>query len=572
MPGGALASVRTSDRAGAVPLLRRSQGGNVLMVAGVPLDLGGSLDDRLSRAVAGDYHAAADELQALDGAFAAVFWDAANRKLAIVTDALGLQPLYIARPGGGLLLASELKAMPASGLVDVEMDLAGWGAFVGFGFPVGDGTQLAGVRRADPGAVMLYDPASGSLESSTYWQWPEVQTDLTLATVDTGRLIDALGQELAAYGQHAVGGTVLLSGGFDSRLTLALLGREGWDVDALILAHQDELWGADGKLAARTARRLGVKYELIRTPRSYYSTRPYLDYLVMNEVTTPSLYLFISQVSAYLREEMRAVWDGTPPGYGLVPAFLPAGGFDVLLGKIQRRRDAYAWRVADRLFGAEKAGRMYDALNEAVRAETAKYPDDEAGVTRFEVMNRMRRRTLPNCLKVYSNVALPFVLGVSRAFWDYAGAIPYAVSGDYRMYHLIFRRHFPRVADIPFLSGGGLWCDAEQGVRGRLAMARHRLATAGGMTLAKKAYRRWVRRSRGYWADSACVGLLRERMEMDHDDIDADGARALDIEARLPFYWQMWRWIMQGKLTTENTDTFLQRLPVRGGDAAGRNR
>ncbi|MGD8386657.1 MAG: hypothetical protein PVG49_05925 [Desulfobacteraceae bacterium] len=555
---GALACVENFDRFSSIKLQRANENGNTLLVAGVPLDLHGSLDERLEHIVRGDYRRAGSELCALDGAFAALFWDAVEEKLLVVTDPLGLQPLYMAHQEDRFFLGSELKAFPATGSMDVEMDPAGWGAFIGFGFPIGSRTQLAGVRRVEPARKMVYDPRTGSLDSETYWQWPELSPELTREDVDTGLLVESLQKEINAYAQYTTGGSVLLSGGFDSRLTLALLDQAGWDVNALVLAHQDELRGEDGRLARESAGRLGVEIEFIRPPRGYYNSHHFLDYLVMNEVTTPSLYLFIAQVSAYIGDDRGVVWDGTPPGYGLVPAFLPEGGFDVLLQHIQAKRDAYVWQMADKTFGKKRADEFFEAVEALVLHEIAKYPDDEMGVTRFEVMNRMRNRTIPNCLKVYSNKAMPFVPAVSRPFWDYAGSIPYSATREYLLYHLIFRKHFPSLAEIPFLSGGGLWCDPEMGMRRRVALARHSFEKSGFVRFSRKLYRRWIRRSRRYWDESRFVELVRSRLECLRDEVDVDGLQTLDPQASLPFYWQTWRWIMQGKLTTWNSGDFFE--------------
>ncbi len=554
--GGALACVRATERFSAVPLLRRSEGGNLLLVSGVPLDLESSLDARLEGAVAGDWKSAASRLGGLDGAFAAVFWDAQACKLLVVTDFLGMQPLFMVRRDGVLTMASELKAFCASGLMPAEMDPAGWGSFISLGYTTGSATQLAGVRRVDGAVALIYDAATGETEQSTYWRWPELRNDLTLKTTDTGALIDALKQEVRAYGQHTTASTLLLSGGFDSRIALAVLCDEDLAPEALSLAHQDELWSADGRLAAQVARRLGLPHRLVHVDRDYYSTEKYLQYLVMNEVSTPSLYLFIAQVWAYLEENMRAVWECTPPGYAFVPAFLPKGGFDVFLEHSCVPREGFAWGVAEAAFGRHRADEFYDAFRELLRAELADYPDDELGVTQFEVLNRMRNRTLPNALRVYSNVVFPFVPGVSRAFWDLAGAIPYAVSRDYRMYLEVFHRHFPPVDDVLFLSSGTPYCGRSMGLRSRCEAAMYSAADSKPGRFVRKAYRRLVRKRRKYWSRSLFLDEVRRHLELDHPDLDADGVRALDHDRRLPFYWQVWRWVMEGHLTTWNADTF----------------
>ncbi|MBW2184957.1 MAG: hypothetical protein JRG71_00725 [Deltaproteobacteria bacterium] len=554
--GGAFSSVKTSERFSSVSMLRKSDTGNLLLVSGVPLDLHGSLDERLNRIVFGGFKAAVNELKKLDGAFAAFFWDADEKKMVVVTDPLGLQPLYVSRTSKGLLLATEIKAFPASGLVDIEMDPSGWGAFIGLAHSVGERTQLAGVHRFPPATVMTFDPSTGNEENEVYWHWPKLRENMQMKDVDTDAIIGVLRSELNAYAQHKKSSTVLLSGGFDSRLAIAMMHQEGWDPTALIIGHQDELFGADAILAKSVVKRLGLRSTLVNTPRDFYRTSSYLDYLVMNEVATPSLYLFIAQVMGNVDPSMEVIWDGTPPGYGLVPAFLPPGGFDQFLKHSFRPRDAYVWKMADLTFGATRTDEMFEEVTASIQRESDKYPDNEMGVTMFEVYNRMRTRTSPNALKVYSNHAMPYMLSMSREFWDIVGQIPYSVSKAYELYFEIYRKHFPNLAQVPFLSGGGLWCDQSCGLRGVAAKGFYWGAKSKFTQLSQKAYRRYIRGSRRYWMESQFLSQTRDKFEWDHTDLNVDGIRNMDLNCRLPFYWQMWQWILSGDLTTRNSNTF----------------
>ena len=287
VPGGAIGCVTTSDQGSSVRMIRSSEAGNLLALTGVPIDLDGPLDARLDQVLHADFHQAARSMCELDGAFAGLMWDAQNGKMVVVTDFLGVQPLYMVRGEGLLLLATDLKAMPASGLVAVEMDPATWGAFITFGHSIGDGTQLASVRRVEPACSLVYDPTDDSLEASTHWQWPSEQADLTLDKLETGPLVESMRREIRAYREHTTKSTVLLSGGFDSRFLLALLREEGLDVPALALTHKDELWDTDGRLAGAVARRLGVAHEIVTSPRSFYGSKAFLEYLVMSEVAVP---------------------------------------------------------------------------------------------------------------------------------------------------------------------------------------------------------------------------------------------------------------------------------------------
>ncbi|MCK4856442.1 MAG: hypothetical protein KAT58_00575 [candidate division Zixibacteria bacterium] len=312
VPGGSIGYVTSSERFSSIPFLREAENGSVLMISGVPIDLHGHLDSRLQEILTSDFHKAQKSLHSLDGAFAALFWDAQNQKLVIVTDCLGIQPLYIARPDGLLLLATELKAFPASGLVDVEMDPAGWGAFVSPGFNIADHTQLAGVKLVDSATILVYDPAAGSLESKTHWSWPEPKPEMKMADVDTAEMLRIMQCEIECYASHCRSGTILLSGGFDSRLILTLLRRLNMDCKVLVLTHPEHGFGVDGKFAVRIAKRLGCRdIEMGFPARDYYSSPSYFRYIVIDEVAIPSMVLYMStHVSEHIKPEMKAVWEG----------------------------------------------------------------------------------------------------------------------------------------------------------------------------------------------------------------------------------------------------------------------
>jgi hypothetical protein len=252
IPCGVLGWLTTFDRCTTVPLARRSQTGNVFLVSGVPVALDDSLDALLSRAVAADSKQAAEELTRLDGAFAALHWDATQRQLTVVTDFLGMQPLYAASTPQGVMFATELKGIAASGLCPVEPDPLGWALLACVGHFAGESTSMLGVRRTPAAAVVVYDECGRQRESHTYWAWPKPQYHLQLERVDTGEIVGRFRKHLLAYEAHHQQPILLLSGGFDSRLIAATLMEEGSRPRALSLSNMidDDV---DGRLAAKLA-------------------------------------------------------------------------------------------------------------------------------------------------------------------------------------------------------------------------------------------------------------------------------------------------------------------------------
>jgi hypothetical protein len=244
-----------------------------------------------------------------------------------------------------------------------------------------------------------------------------------------------------------------LSGGYDSRLILAALDDIGHRPAILTLAHPDEQQDLDGKLALRIARAFDVAVDH-RVPRpDFFSTSEYLDYVRTSGLASPSLYLFIAQLSSCLRTGVEAVWDGIFPGCALFPVHQHPGAFDAYL-RHTARTDTPRWTAARQLFRPDVVTAMEEAFLETLSIERAQYADDESGVSQFVVRNRTRHRIAPNPLQVFSNDVIPLAPGLSKSFWELAAAIPTEMKRGHQLYRRLFERRFPRALDVPAVSGG----------------------------------------------------------------------------------------------------------------------
>ena len=167
-----------------------------------------------------------DFVQELNGQFAFALWDRSRRRLLLVRDRAGILPLYYTRTPEGVLFASEVKALLASGQVAAALDPNGLDETFTFWAPLAPRTMFKGVSQVRPGEMVVLQ--GNRLERHTYWRWefPEAGSHRTalprqLESELRELLSDATNIRLRA--DVPVG--AYLSGGLDSSSLVALLSR-----------------------------------------------------------------------------------------------------------------------------------------------------------------------------------------------------------------------------------------------------------------------------------------------------------------------------------------------------------
>jgi asparagine synthase (glutamine-hydrolysing) len=166
----------------------------------------------------------------LAGMFAFCLVDTASGRALLGRDRLGIKPLYLADSAGGLRFASTLPALLAGGGIDTSIDAVAlhhylmWHAVV-----PAPRTILRGVRKLPPATVMAVEPG-GARRESEYWQ-AEFRRDAAGGRRTEAEWEEAVLDRLATAVERRMVADVpvgvLLSGGLDSSLIVALLAERG---------------------------------------------------------------------------------------------------------------------------------------------------------------------------------------------------------------------------------------------------------------------------------------------------------------------------------------------------------
>lgn len=505
----------------------------VIVVCGLPL-----LKDVYPKSTVTE---AIQALKTADGFFAAVGYIPEQDKLFVMTDFMGFMSIFVYQAIGELVISTSTTGMTK------EPDLAGWGAFLSMGHTIGKQSLAQGVQRLRPGVVQILDVSGKILVSDRYYQLSEGRH-----SISTEEVADCLYANARAYISVIDEMSILLSGGFDSRLILCVLKNIGIGCDAVIVSHRDEYANNDGYLARRIAKKFGMKATYYEPPRDFFSTNDYLNWVQMTDCCAPSLYLFITQVAGYVPQ--CGVWEGLNPGYALVegPHVPKVANYDSYFAQECSGIDDPPWIAAKKLFDKRLLSEMWRGFHDDVRTELGKYPETHHGIWRSVVVNRMLHRTVQTPLKAYSNKSVPLLLGASQKFWALASAIPIEQRRNHSFYKSLFLNEFPEGTKIPFQSG-------------------NTLTKAGGWSLEKgirdilgKGHQWFQNRPR----KARLLGLNPTRFEpssfLDHPALFEPEDKDLlnwgsiykhkandslnDADRALLFYWKVWRWVQEGNL------------------------
>jgi hypothetical protein len=253
--------------------------------------------------------------------------------------------------------------------------------------------------------------------------------------------------------------TLLLSGGFDSRLILGAMHKLGITPKVLTLEHGRQAEGMDGKVATLMARRLGLECDFRRTRAGFFASPDPVETFYIQDGMVPAWGegkgLFISEVYPELDGGMEAVWDGITIDDALGG---PRHGYEF---RESLKEFAEARGTNRLLLGLVLNPRHFWTLNKGfmrrLQGELADIPESENRFRYFVLKHRIRRRLAINPYQLYSAKVEPVTPGTDMDFMGYAYRIPDGLKTNYKLYIDMLRRHFPVLTEVPAFSGSSLF-------------------------------------------------------------------------------------------------------------------
>ena len=225
----------------------------------------------------------ADALAKLNGMFALAAWDETAGRLLLARDRFGQKPLYWARWEDGIVFASEVRALLASGLLPRQLSRHGVLSYLCQGAVQGPDTIVKDVWLL-PRASTLTVEAGESPRIGCYWRPPrETRSTSGLKLANGGReptgnvdfttdrpvgsrppfAADVRREFVEAVRRHLVsdvGVGVFLSGGIDSSLVATACREAGHDVTSLTVVFPDDRGECESDFARRAADQAGTRH------------------------------------------------------------------------------------------------------------------------------------------------------------------------------------------------------------------------------------------------------------------------------------------------------------------------
>lgn len=209
-----------------------------------------------------------DFVHRLRGMFACCIVERDTGRALLVRDRIGIKPLYLSRSGGRLRFASTIPALLAGGDISTDLDLvAVHHQLTLHGIVPAPRTILRDVAKLAPGTMLAVE-RDGTTTETRYWDPQYTRRDVGVDDWDDA-ILEALRRSVERRLVADVPVGVLLSGGLDSSLIVALLAEAGQKGLATFSIGFDSAGGEQGdefEFSDMVAAEFGTDHHKIAIP------------------------------------------------------------------------------------------------------------------------------------------------------------------------------------------------------------------------------------------------------------------------------------------------------------------
>lgn len=189
-------------------------------------------------------------IEKLEGMFAFVFIDIERDEILVVRDRYGIKPIYYFEDENCLIVSSEIKPIIESGLVKKEINTSQIRHYLAFKYVKKPETFFQNIYELEQGTILWHLQSKSQIS-----HFHNINHQFNDAIPDANKIENLITDSLLQQLNTKVPLGLLLSGGVDSTLILALAKKEGYSVPTytIINTHEDRSFGTKDYKYSRMA-------------------------------------------------------------------------------------------------------------------------------------------------------------------------------------------------------------------------------------------------------------------------------------------------------------------------------
>ena len=210
-----------------------------------------------------------DVFNHLNGMFGLAIWDARNQRLVVARDAMGIKLIYYKIRNGQFTFGSEIRPILVAEDSKPEVDPVALKLFLQFRYTPSPLTIFQGIRKLAPGTMLVVE--RGRCREERWYNF--VPTPFATPKKDEEAVEELLHLYKGAVRRHLLSDVpvgILLSGGLDSGLLLALMNEQGGPWPAYTIGYGETFADDELRDAAETAALFGARHVTVRLDQNEF--------------------------------------------------------------------------------------------------------------------------------------------------------------------------------------------------------------------------------------------------------------------------------------------------------------
>jgi asparagine synthase (glutamine-hydrolysing) len=254
----------------------------------------------------------ADVFNHLNGMFGLAIWDVQKERLILARDAMGIKLIYYKIDNGALTFGSEIRAILAAQESRPDVDPTALNLFLRFRYTPSPLTIFQGIRKLAPGTMLVVE--KGQCREERWYKF--IPTPFPTPKKKEEAVCELLELYRGAVKRHLLSDVpvgVLLSGGLDSGLLLALMNEQGGPWPAYTIGYGESFEDDELTDAAVTAGLLGARHVKVKLDQTEFERAlPKIVECLEEPIATSSIVpmYFVSQRA---RQDVKVALIGQGP-------------------------------------------------------------------------------------------------------------------------------------------------------------------------------------------------------------------------------------------------------------------